>query len=100
MAKKNNKNKLSKKLNKKKSCPCKEKFQEEPKPATPATPTSPATTESSFSFTKFDDGLGSIFGNTKLVISDNEYNLKNYRWLILILILAIVIICIKAFVLN
>jgi len=91
MAKKNNKNKLNKKLNKKKSCPCKEKFEEEQKPT---------TTESSFSFTKFDDGLGSIFGSTKLVISDNDYNLKDYRWLILILVLAIVIISIKAFILN
>jgi len=93
---KNNKNKLSKKLkNKKKLCPCKEKFENEPKPASPSPP---ASTESPSTFTKFDDGLGSMFGNSKLVISNKDYNLRDYRWLILILILAFIILAIKAFV--
>lgn len=99
MAKKTNKiNKKINKKNNKKKCSCKEKFHEDPKPAS-STVATPATAEaSSFTFSKFDDGLSDFFGSSKFVTSTSEYNLKDYRWLILVLIIVIIGLIIKAFI--
>jgi len=43
-------------------------------------------------FNDVDDSLKNFFGNSKLVIGENNYKLKNYRWLIIAIIIGLLIL--------
>ena len=43
-------------------------------------------------FNNVDNSLKNFFGNSKLVIGENNYLLKNYRWLIIAFVIGLIIL--------